>query len=87
MARSNDGARDEARRLHAEGMSHTDIARRLGVHRTTVHYMVGKPSARPNATAAEETAAETEKRMQDHDALIAKYADGPPPGAKLPANT
>lgn len=57
MARSNDGARDEARRLHAEGMSHTDIARRIGVHRTTVHYMVGKPSARPNVTGADETAA------------------------------
>lgn len=57
MARYDASIRDEARRLHAEGMTHTEIARRLGVHRTTVHYMVGKPSARPNATAAEETAA------------------------------
>jgi len=34
--------------------------------------------------AAEETPQETAKRMADHDALIAQYAGGPPPGAKLP---
>lgn len=62
--RAGEGGRLQAARLHSEGVSVTDIARRLGVARETVSRWI-------NHTAVEAVAAERAARAAEHRDAVA----------------